>query len=113
MHAHPAPPPGGASTTRRLPSGAAQVGPWTISSRPGRVYLHADPAADSDLRPAAAVDLAAALLDAALDADAAVLDGTDDDPADWDWLAEPWPTDPAGDEAAAAARLLAQMRGTS
>jgi hypothetical protein len=75
MQHHPhAPSPGASTTTRRLPSGAIQVGPWTVAARPGRVYLAAEPDADTDLRPDVAIDLAAALLDQALTADAHALD---------------------------------------
>jgi hypothetical protein len=45
------------------------VGGWTVTSRPGRVWLHrAWPTADGDLSPAAAEALAVALLRAAVEA---------------------------------------------
>jgi hypothetical protein len=48
---------------------ATVVGGWTVTARPGRVWLHpAWPDADGDLTPDAAETLAAALLRAAVEA---------------------------------------------
>jgi hypothetical protein len=68
----PATPP--STGPRRLPSGAVQVGPFTVAHRAGRVYVHLDPDADPDLATGPALDLAAAVHDAALAAEAAALE---------------------------------------
>jgi hypothetical protein len=58
---------------RRLPSGAVEVaGSWTVAVRPGRVYLHPT-GLDGALQPGAALELAAELHQAALDAERAEL----------------------------------------
>jgi hypothetical protein len=65
MHQHPdAPTPGPSTTAHRLPSGAVQVGNYTVAARPGRVYL-AEEGEPGGLQPAAARALAAALVAAA------------------------------------------------
>ena len=59
---------------RQLPSGAVAIGPWTVSARAGRVYLSCDPNADADLATGPALDLAAAIHDAATAAERAAVE---------------------------------------
>jgi hypothetical protein len=54
-------------TPASMPRPATVVGGWTVASRAGRVYLHADGDVGA-LRPEVARELAAALLRAAVEA---------------------------------------------
>jgi hypothetical protein len=74
-------------TRPRRAARAVQVAGWTVASRPGRVYLHADGDVGA-LRPDVARELAAELHEAAREADGAKA-ATMPDPDDGDVLDQP------------------------